>query len=193
MALRGCPLRGLDDVAQQHRAGHRSDAPGVGADEAGDAPHLGRDVPGDLGLAADAHAQPEAPLAGGGEVAGDDDAEAGVGEEGRAVTEEGPGLGGGEVDGLGPGGGEGALDGREEAAGAAEGLEEGLLGIAERAAEEGELSPAGPPDVARGDEEAGVVGRLEEEAEEEGGVLAGGELEAEAGAEAAAAAVVAEG
>src|SRR5699024_313890 len=57
------PLRRLDDVAQQQRPRHRTDAAGVGADPPGHLGNLGRDVAGDPALAvgaldpADAHVE----------------------------------------------------------------------------------------------------------------------------------------
>ena len=48
-------LRGLDDVGQQQRPGHRPDTARVGADPAGDLGDVGRDVAGDPAVdAADA-------------------------------------------------------------------------------------------------------------------------------------------
>ena len=44
------PLRHQHDVGQQHRAGHRADAAGVGRDPAGDVPDVVGDVAGDLAV-----------------------------------------------------------------------------------------------------------------------------------------------
>ena len=138
----------------------------------------------DLDGAPHTHSQAEAALARLRQLTGDDDAKARLREHRRAIAEEGPRRRGIELDRLRLGGGERVLDRRVEACRATEGLEERFLGIAKSLPERLETAALRLPDLRRREQQARIVGRLEEKAKHERVAIGLGQLEAEAGAQA---------
>ena len=125
-------------------------------------------------------AVPEAPLAARRELSRHDHAEARLREDGGAVREEAPCAVRIERQRLGLRLGEGAGDRREQPRGSSERLEQRLLRVAKRASELLEVPLLRLPHLGRVDEQARIVGRLEEKPEHERIAIARRDLEPEA-------------
>ncbi len=140
---------------------------------------------------ADAHAEPQAPLPGPRQLRGQNDAHARLGERGSGAGEERPRLARVEEHALRPRGAQAARDGGKEPRAHGEGAEQVLLGRVEGTTQATQGLPAPTEDLAGRDEQARVVGGLEEEAERESvgrvpaprlGALRVGQIQSEAGA-----------